>query len=329
MSGSLTESGAAVHPPAVRGHDGGFTQYRAGGGEVRSRGITEDALPLAGLRPGGGPLPALLAAVSAEFGPRLAADLALGVPDLDAVERALREASPGGGAEATGPLPGRPGRALLAPECGSCGQAMVRRPAGKRSWLTRLGRVEVRRGCFRCSSCGGGRFPLDRALGLEADTFTPGVAGVVAGTVSLMGFGAAAAHIADLAGLEVSPGSLQRRALAPGAEAMESGREEVVDGRPLESRVYLSVDGTGIPMRAEEVKGVAGKRGDGSVGTRGGGWRSCTPSGAVTGRPGRRRGQGQRTGRLPDRQRGGYQSITLESVSSSPSGLPAPHSCMA
>ena len=262
-----------MHPPVVRGHDGGFTQYWTGGGEVRSRDITEDALPLAGLRPGGGPLPALLAAVPAEFGPRLprlAADLASGVPDLDAVERALREASPVGGAEATGLLPGQPGRALPAPECGSCGRAMVRHPARKRSWLTRLGRVEVRRGCFRCGSCGGGRFPLDRALGLEADTFTPGVAGVVAGTVSLMGFGAAAAHIGNLAGLEVSPGSLQRRALAPGAEAMESGREEVVDGRPLESRMYLSVDGTGIPMRAEEVKGVAGKREDGSAGTRGG-----------------------------------------------------------
>ncbi|MDE0521188.1 MAG: hypothetical protein OXH79_04450 [Boseongicola sp.] len=100
---SLTESEAAVHPPVIREHGGGFTQYWLEDGEVRSRDITKDELPLAGFRPDGGPLPALLAAVSAEFGPqlpKLAADLASGVPDLDGVERALRDSSLGGGAEA-------------------------------------------------------------------------------------------------------------------------------------------------------------------------------------------------------------------------------------
>ena len=42
-------------------------------------------------------------------------------------------------------------------------------------------------------------------------------------------------------------------------EAMESGREEVVEGNPLKTPIYLSADGTGIPMRGEEVGGVAGK----------------------------------------------------------------------
>ena len=182
---------------------------------------------------------------------------------------------------------------------------MTRHPSGRREWITRLGRVEVRRGCHRCGSCGGGRFPLDRALGLEADTFTPGVADTVAGTVSLMGFDAAATHIADLAGPGVPAGSLQRRSPGPGAEAMESGRDGAVGGDPLESRMYLAVDGTGIPMRGEGTEGVTGKGEDGSARTRGGGWPSCTPPRAGTGRPARRRGQGQRTGRLPDRQRGG------------------------
>ncbi len=49
----LTESEAAVHPPVIREDGDGFVQYWLEGGEVRSRGITKDDLPLAGFRPGG------------------------------------------------------------------------------------------------------------------------------------------------------------------------------------------------------------------------------------------------------------------------------------
>ncbi len=54
-----------------------------------------------------------------------------------------------------------------------------------RPFLTRLGRVEVRRTYFRCGSCGGECFSLDRALGLEGET------------VPLMGFEAASRHVAN------------------------------------------------------------------------------------------------------------------------------------
>jgi len=62
---------------------------------------------------------------------------------------------------------------------------MARHPAAPRSFLTRLGRAGVKRSHFRCRSCGGGCLPLDRALGLEDGTVTPGMAGVIAGTVPL------------------------------------------------------------------------------------------------------------------------------------------------
>ncbi len=117
-------------------------------------------------------------------------------------------------------------------------------------------------------ACGRGCLPQDRALGLEGRAITPGMANVLTRTVPLMGFAAAGGHIADLAGVKAPSGPLQRRAMDPGAEAMESGLEEVVDGRPLESRGCLSVDGTEFPMRGEEVEGVAGKREDVSAGTR-------------------------------------------------------------
>ncbi len=247
----------------VRAYEGGHTRYRAGGGGVRSRDVAGD----------GGPADALPSAVSAEPGSRpakLAADLASGAPGPAAGGRELRDASPVGGAAATGLLSGRLDATLPGPECRRCGRPMHRCQGRKaRSFLTRLGRVRVERRCFRCPSCGRGRLPLDRALGLEGRAITPGMANVLARTAPLMGFAAAGGHIADLAGVKAPSGPLQRRAMDPGAEAMESGREEVVDGRPLESRGCLSVDGTGIPMRAEEVEGVAGKRGDGRAGTRG------------------------------------------------------------
>ncbi len=145
---------------------------------------------------------------------------------------------------------------------------MARHSSASKSFLTRLGRVEVKRTYFRCGSCGGGCFPLDRALGPEGGTVTPGMAGVMAETVSLMGFEAARRTVANLAGLDASPSSLRRRALALGAAAARSGRGEVEDGKPLETRMCPSIGGTGIPMRKGETEGVAGRQADGTPGTR-------------------------------------------------------------
>ncbi len=78
VSGGPAEGGAAVHPPVVRERGGGFTWYWLEGGEVRSREVAGD-----------GTLPSAVPA-----------DLASGAPDLDAVERELRDASLGGGAGA-------------------------------------------------------------------------------------------------------------------------------------------------------------------------------------------------------------------------------------
>ncbi len=97
---------------------------------------------------------------------------------------------------------------------------------------------------------------------------TPGMAGVIAETVPLMGSGAASRHVANLAGVDASPGALQRRALEPVGAAARSGRGEVVDARPLEPRMYLSIDGTGVPMRREETGGVRGRQADGTPETR-------------------------------------------------------------
>ncbi len=264
----LGEEGAAV----LRVHEGGYTRYWLEGGEVRSCDFTEGELPLAGFGPVGGPLPALLGAVQAEFGPqlpKLAADLASGDPDLDCAERVLRDSSLCGGATALKILFEQLGEALPPPECASCGKLMCLHGARKKkAWLTRLGRVEVERNYYYCRSCRSGFFPLDRALGLEGDTLTPGIMSVMAETTPMMSFDAASRHIANLAGVNASSSSLQRWSVALGEEILRFGQDEVVEDNPLESRMHPAVDGTGVPMRKEDVEGTADKQEDGSAKTR-------------------------------------------------------------
>ena len=210
----LGEEGAAV----LREHEGGYTRYWLESGEVRSCDITEDALPLAGFGPVGGPLPALLGAVSAEFGPqlsKLAADLASGVPDLDSVERVLRDSSLGGGATALKVLFEQLDEALPPPDCA---RVVASRCAGARRerrkpGLPGLGGSRSSASYYYCRSCGTGLFPLDRALGLEGDTLTPGMLSVMAETTPMMSFDAASRHIANLAGVNASSSSLQRWSL--------------------------------------------------------------------------------------------------------------------
>ena len=121
-----------------------------------------------------------------------------GVPDLDGVEPALQDASLGGRAAALNLLFEQLDRTLLAPECEGCGKPMRRHRTAAKSFLIRLGRVEVERTHFHCRSCGRGRFPLDRALGQGGSAFTPGMASVMAETVPMMSFEAASRHIANL-----------------------------------------------------------------------------------------------------------------------------------
>ncbi len=254
-----------------RGRERGYTRYCLEGGGVRDCDITEGELPLEGFGPVGGPLSALLGAVLAEFGPqlpKLAADLASGAPDLDSVERVLRDSSLCGGATALKMLFEQLDEALPPPECASCGKLMRRfQEWKKKAWLTRRGRVEVERSYYYCRSCGNDIFPLDRALGLEGNTFTPWILSVMAETMPMLSFDAASRHITNLAGVNTSSSSLQRWSLMLGEEVLRFEKEEVVEYNPLESRIYLSVDGTGVPMRKEDVDGIAGKQEDGSAKT--------------------------------------------------------------
>ncbi|MDE0520865.1 MAG: hypothetical protein OXH79_02795 [Boseongicola sp.] len=120
------------------------------------------------------------------------------VRSLDVPEERLLEALLEAVSAEFGPQP--PG---LAADLASDAPGLMPSAAVAKSFLTRLGRVEVERTCFHCRSCDKGSFPPDRAPDLEGSAFTPGMASVIAGTAQLMSFEAASRHVANLEGLDL------------------------------------------------------------------------------------------------------------------------------
>jgi hypothetical protein len=76
--------------------------------------------------------------------------------------------------------------------------------------------------------------------------------------------------LGELAGVPVEAKQVERTAEALGAEIAADERQDLepADLLPLPPTLYLGMDGTGIPWRAEELAGRVGKQPDGSAQTR-------------------------------------------------------------
>jgi len=112
-----------------------------------------------------------------------------------------------------------------------------------------------------------GGFPLDRALGIIGHG-TPGAARMLARTAAQLPYLESSQQVEDWAGLKVAPSQIQRLVQRLGPPAQE--RLVQLPGpapRPV-PQFYVSVDGTGVPMVAQELEGRAGKGPDGKAKTR-------------------------------------------------------------
>jgi len=87
-------------------------------------------------------------------------------------------------------------------------------------------------------------------------------------TAALVSFEESSALLHELAGVEVSAKQVERAAEALGAEIAAAERRCVDRMGEVAPTMYLGMDGTGVPMRAVEVAGRAGKQLDGSAKTR-------------------------------------------------------------
>jgi len=153
----------------------------------------------------------------------------------------------------------------------ACGEPA--RYAGRRTKTVTsvLGALTLERAYFYCASCATGFCPRDAALGVEGASLSPGVlrmVGLVGATVS---FAEGHEFLRDLAGVEVPTKHVERAAEALGREIADEERrvvEPLPADEPVAPTLYLGMDGTGVPLRAAELEGRAGKQPDGSAKTR-------------------------------------------------------------
>jgi hypothetical protein len=152
----------------------------------------------------------------------------------------------------------------------ACGQSA--RFAGRRtkSFTSVLGLLQLERAYYHCSHCGRGSCPRDQALGLVGSSLSPGVLRMVGQVGAMVSFEEGDSLLQGLAGLAVGSKQVERRAkeLGEAIDGDERHHVELPPRAPIAPTMYLGVDGTGIPMRADAVAGRAGKQPDGSAKTR-------------------------------------------------------------
>jgi len=159
-----------------------------------------------------------------------------------------------------------------------CGRRMTSQGRRAKGLLTTLGAVPFRRSFYQCAQCRHSRFPDDECLDIVHTTYSPGVRRLMARAGSQTPFKQAAEDLLCYAGLQIEPREIERVAEAVGRQVeqwLAEEQEQIVHTGgsvppALEPGVkfYISFDGTGVPVRKNELVGRKGKQADGSARTR-------------------------------------------------------------
>jgi len=113
-----------------------------------------------------------------------------------------------------------------------------------------------------------GHYPADAALGLEG-TLTPALSRLVCLEGSdETSFLKAQDHLSQTGGIEISARQIQRVVQRVGKGAVAWQERQSPPATAQAPILYISGDGTGVPMRPEELQGRAGKQADGCAKTR-------------------------------------------------------------
>lgn len=143
---------------------------------------------------------------------------------------------------------------------------------------TVLGPVTVRRAYYHCASCGRGIVPRDDELGVTGASLSPGLRKMTARAAAATPFATAADLLAELAGIRLPTKRIERSAEHDGTVAaarIQAESTAIVGGQvsPLPpavvpDKLYIAIDGTGVPMVPAAVADRAGKASDGRARTR-------------------------------------------------------------
>jgi hypothetical protein len=111
------------------------------------------------------------------------------------------------------------------------------------------------------------RYPLDEALQL-LEGFTPAAAKLVCRSAAREPYLIASEDLAAYAGVQIEARRIQRL-----VQKLGPALQELIEEQPPEEEetpapcMYISADGTGIPLRPEQLKGRKGRQPDGSAKT--------------------------------------------------------------
>ena len=152
-----------------------------------------------------------------------------------------------------------------------CGLAAHYAARHEKTFESVLGPLRLSRAYYHCESCETGFCPRDYALGLQEGSLSPGVLRMVARVGAMVSFEEGHELLDELAGVDVPTKHVERAAEALGREVAKDERrvvEPLPPDEPLAPTLYLGMDGTGVPVRKEELVDRPGKQPDGSAKTR-------------------------------------------------------------
>lgn len=141
--------------------------------------------------------------------------------------------------------------------------------------LTVLGPVAVKRAYYYDQKCHAGFCPKDRFLDIEGTSYSSGVRRMMSKVGAYQPFGIGHQDLYELADIRVNAKAVERVSQTVGnqveafhaAEARASLSDKIVPIKPV-PRMYVCMDGTGVPVVKKETAGRQGKGEDGQAKTR-------------------------------------------------------------
>ena len=200
----------------------------------------------------------------------------LGQVDLEASEMAIRASSHQMGGRLLEKLLNWDGGGYhgVGIECGKGHRAQFIEYRDKQL-ITALSPVEVKRAYYHCEQCKEGVIPKDRELDIVDTSFSPGVRRMMGRVGGKEPFEEGRRDLEDLAGVWVKTKAVERVSQAIGKQietTFEAERELAVSGKvvPLKAvpKMYIAIDGTGVPVVRRETDGRKGKDETGKAKTR-------------------------------------------------------------
>jgi hypothetical protein len=145
----------------------------------------------------------------------------------------------------------------------------------RKQLVTVLSRVEVERAYYHCEECREGVMPKDKELNIVDTCFSPGVRRMMGQVGGKEAFNEGRKDLEVLAGVAVTTKAVERVSEAIGDQIEEGSRRErklVMSGKVIAfktvPKMYIAIDGTGVPVIARETEGRRGKDQSGKAKTR-------------------------------------------------------------